>query len=66
MVKNHKFLKSVHVAFWAVFFYMLKYICERYDKVFEKIDTFFPSSQMWHKCGYKNEEVKDLSVRESY
>mgnify|MGYP003313260861 len=26
--------------------------------------TFYPSSQTCHCCGYKNEETKDLKVRE--
>ena len=33
-------------------------------KVSKKVDTFYASSQTCHSCGYKNEETKDLKVRE--
>lgn len=29
-----------------------------------KIDRFYPSSQLCHKCGYQNVEVKNLHIRE--
>ena len=32
-------------------------------KDFVKIDKFYPSSQICHCCGYKNEDTKDLSIR---
>ena len=43
---------------------MLTYKCEWNRKILVQIDTFFPSSQLCAICGYKNVEVKDLSVRE--
>ena len=29
-----------------------------------KINTFYPSSQICNRCDYKNERIKDLSIRE--
>ena len=34
------------------------------EKILVQIDTFFPSSQRCSNCGYKNSQVKDLSIRE--
>ncbi len=33
-------------------------------KVIKKVDTFYASSQTCHCCRYKNEETKDLNVRD--
>ena len=33
-------------------------------KYYYKINTYYPSSQVCSHCGYKNEKVKDLSIRE--
>ena len=35
-----------------------------YDRKFQKVGRYFLSSQTCSVCGYKNTDVKDLSVRE--
>jgi putative transposase len=64
MVKNHKLARSINDVSWGEFRRQLEYKCEWYGKKLVKTSTFFPSSQKCHVCGYKNTDVKDLSVRE--
>lgn len=60
MMKNHHLAQAIGDCGWGRFVQMLGYKCDS----LVKIDRFFASSQTCYECGYKNEEVKDLSVRE--
>ncbi len=42
----------------------LQYKAIWYGRIIQKIDRYFPSSQICNICGYKNISVKDLSIRE--
>lgn len=64
MVKNHKLAKAISDVSWSEFVRMLQYKSLWHDRIVQKVDRFFPSSQLCNVCGYKNVEVKDLSVRE--
>lgn len=59
MMKNHHLAQAISDVSWSRFVQMLEYKCDSLIK----IDRYFASSQTCFECGYKNEEVKDLSVR---
>ena len=49
---------------FAHFLLILIYEATKFGTRIIFIDRFYPSSQICHKCGYKNETVKNLDVRE--
>ena len=64
MMKNHRLAKSIADVSWYEFTRQIAYKSEWNGRIYQKIDTFFPSSQLCSCCGYLNPETKDLSVRE--
>lgn len=64
MMKNHKLARSLSDVSFSEFRRELEYKAEWYGKAVQAIDTFYPSSQLCHSCGYRNPETKSLSVRE--
>ena len=64
MVKNRHLSKEISSVGWGSFLAMVKYKMENAGKYFLRVGRFYASSQICSKCGYKNPEVKDLSVRE--
>ena len=64
MMKNHRLAKFIQDVSFSEFVRQLEYKARWYGKVISKIDTFYPSSQLCSHCGYKNSEVRDLSIRE--
>ena len=63
MMKNRHLSKSIASVGWSQFLTMIQYKMERAGKYFRKISRWYPSSQTCGCCGYKNTDVKDLSVR---
>ena len=64
LMKNHKIAKSFQDVSFSEFVRQLEYKAEWYGKAISKIDRFYPSSQICSSCGYKNSDVKNLSIRE--
>lgn len=60
MLKNRHLAQAISDCGWGTFISLLKQKCFR----LVKIDKWFPSSQTCSCCGYKNDKVKSLSVRE--
>lgn len=49
---------------YGMFCTMLEYKLARQGKLLVRVDKWYPSSQLCHECGYRNPQVKDLSIRE--
>lgn len=49
---------------YGTFLTLLEYKLSRQGKYLVRVDKWFPSSQLCHECGYRNPQVKDLSIRE--
>lgn len=64
MLKNHKLARAIADASWYEFFRELEYKADWRGAKVVKIDTFYPSSQTCHVCGFRNPITKNLAVRE--
>ena len=58
MIKNHKLAKAISHQNFGEFFRQLKYKSEWNNKIFYKIDRWFPSSKTCNHCGSQNHNLK--------
>jgi putative transposase len=63
MMKNRHLSNAIASVGWYQFLTYVKYKLERKGGIFIKADRWFASSQTCSACGYRNPDVKDLSVR---
>ena len=64
MSQNHYIAKNLLDASFRKICEKLSWKCRRKGKYYYQIDTYYPSSKICSRCGFKNEVVKNLSVRE--
>ena len=62
--KRKAFNKNLSDAAVSTLRSLLEWKCRIKGKIYYKIDTYYPSSQICSHCGYKNSKLKDLSIRE--
>ena len=63
MMKFSHNAKNYNDVSWNKFVCMLEWKSKFHNCLVVKADKFFASSQLCNGCGYKNKEVKNLSVR---
>ena len=56
--------RKIHSLGFSEFVKILEYEAQKLGTQVVFVPQFFPSSQLCSECGYKNESVKDLRVRE--
>ena len=58
MIKNHKLAKAISHQNFGEFFRQLEYKSDWNNKIFYKIDRWFPSSKTCNHCGSQNHNLK--------
>lgn len=62
--ENKNLRKSITNATFGLILRKLEEKSKMLNKIFVTVDTYYPSSRICSRCGNKNDEMKDLSIRE--
>lgn len=57
MLRNHRLARSISDAGWGEFLRQLEYKAAWYGCCFKQIGTFYPSSKLCHRCGYRKDDL---------
>lgn len=63
MLKDSLLAKYISDASWSRFVDYLSYKANWYGRTLNKVDKYYASSQICHVCGHKNNQVKNLAIR---
>ena len=63
MEQNNKLARSISDVSWSRLVSMLIYKANWYGRNVVNVPSFYPSSQLCSKCGYKNSITKSLNIR---
>ena len=63
MLEEKNISRHVANASFSEIIRVLKYKMKWKNKKLIQVNTYYPSSQICNRCGSKNKEVKDLSIR---
>ena len=61
---HKKLRKEITNATFSEIIRILKYKCTWLNKIFIQVNPYYASSQICSRCGNRNEEMKDIRVRE--
>ena len=61
---SKKYKKSMYDFGFNTFLSILEYVAHKTGKTVMYADKYYPSSQLCSKCGYQNNLLKDVSIRE--
>lgn len=63
LIEEKKISKEITDASWGELIRQLEYKAKLKKVRILKIDRYYASSQICHKCGYKNEKIKNIKIR---
>ena len=63
MQQDKNLAKSVADVSFSKLCELLEYKADWYGKTVQKVDRYFPSTQLCSSCGHRNPDLKDLSIR---